>query len=67
MDLLFKFLLKNSTIDVTKEQEVERNRYYKHLFNWCYSISLIDFCCLFDWLNCLNLFYGINDEKYPSN
>ena len=67
MDLLFKFLLKNSTIDVTKEQEVERNRYYKHLFNWCYSISLIDFCCLFDRLNCLNLFYGINDEKYPSN
>ena len=41
------FLSNNTTIDITKEQELERRGYYYYLFDWDPSISLINFCCLF--------------------
>ena len=46
IDGFISFLSKNPTIDITKEQWLEKGGYYAHLFYWNWFISLIDFCCL---------------------
>ena len=52
VDGFISFLSKNPTIDITEEQELEQRGYYFYLFVYSYSISLIDFCCLFGSLKC---------------
>ena len=48
----FTSYFSNPTIDITKEQQLERFGYYFYLFDWSNSISLVDFCCLFGSLEC---------------
>ena len=52
IDGFISFLSNNPTIDITKEQKLERGGYYFFLFSWHDSISLIDFCCFFGSLRC---------------
>ena len=55
IDVFISFLSKNPTIEITKEQKVEKYGYYYYLFECTwenYSISLNDFCCLFGSLKC---------------
>ena len=53
VDGFISLLSNNTTIDINEEEiEVEEDGYYYFIFDYCCSISHIDFCCLYGSLKC---------------